>query len=223
MATVRASKQFFTDLTEYVNKMRDAEVNSLKLPDTPDEVQFGRRSAMVEHLVWGEHKHLMDKLPVTWTSCKNQVDLQIGSTDEEESGVRIGVRFKCNGTIFPPNHNGFYSPDVDVSHRFIMDADNMHYPEVALVRPIYQNELRKEQVRRKWAKTLSDVKNFFHAQPSVNAALKIYSALRLYVPKKYLIEVDREVERKANRATLQLDESALAAQAVEARLLQSGA
>lgn len=218
MATVRVSKQFLTDVSEHVNKMRDAEVNSLKLPDAPDEVKYGQRSYMIEHLVWGEHHHFIDKIPKPWLCPKQRVDIKIG--DPEEGGIQIEVRLQCDGTLFPPN-TGAWCPDVMVSHSFIMDDANLRFFEVAALRPIYENELRKEQVRKKWAKTLRDVKAFFEAQPSVNAALKIYSALRLYVPKKHLIEVDREIERKANRGTLQLDEGALAAQAVEARLLQS--
>lgn len=234
MATVRISKAFLEEVKDHIDRMRNAELKSMNLESIDAEFSNGNQpSKLAEHTKWGEHYPLRAQMPKEWMVEPHSVDFRVYYKSvyyKNESGEydRRFANIHCTdvkGTMLPPGVSG-YRPDIDLKDEQVMnEASYALYPEMREIRRIFDITMKRMRVMEKWENTGTQIREFFEAQPSLNAALnaalKVYPALELYTPKKYLAEVAREVERKARRSTATLDEAALAAQAVEVRLRQS--
>lgn len=225
MATVRISKAFLEEVKEHIDRMRNAELKSMNLEGIDTGFSNGGQpSKLAEHIEWGERYPLRTQMPKEWMVEPQSVDFRVYYKNEQGEFGKNFVNVQCSdikGTMLPPGSSG-YRPDIDLKDEQVMnEASYALYPEMREIRRIFDISMKRMRVMEKWEKTSKQIREFFEAQPSLNAALKVYPALELYTPKNYLAEVAREVERKARRSTATLDADALAAQAVEVRLRQS--
>lgn len=216
MATVRISKQFISDVTSHINVLRDQEIKAEGLADSYSVDYKGMPSPLSEFILWGDHHHIKDEVPEDWCGKADDVDFRFRPGGSE--GPFFYVTGKDTAGIKVPPKLGTYRPDVDLTEEFIMDDANMaRFPEIRVIRKQYAKAKLKYDIQQKWANNCAVVQRFFESKPSVNQALKAHESMRLYVPKKYLDIIDREVERTAP----DIDADNLAAQVVAVRLRQS--
>ena len=160
MAYVAISNQLLDEVRSKINRMKEAEVNSI--PEVTDNLAFNYVPTDFEKLVWGEHYHLKDAIPSSW---KRSVSELCGYTEYEHNGRTIKTRlFIKLGTKVgvPPDQNSY------TAHFPISET----HPDVA---PVVARDKQVDDINTKWnaihTKLRDFLKNIISEKISLNMAV----------------------------------------------------
>lgn len=190
MATVRIGKQLLEDVNNNIVNFADKIQRDTIAPIVPEFEGTICNQAYLEYgldALWDEHKHLRDVVPDAWCVFADRIDLHF----RFENGPRYTVRVTPRaGKVKNVPKGQAYSPDVIVPVG--EDTPEVFRDLVARITE-YQTKL-KEHVDKFRALRLQ-VKDFLEASKSLNDALKHYPDLALWIPRHYIDQVERKVER----------------------------
>lgn len=219
MATVLVSKQFISDVEDHISNMRNDELKFKKLDDcTSLELSGTIKPKFLEAIAWGEHIHLRSMMPKEWL---NEREYRISLELKTEGNTRIflPVEFPRSSTAMPPGFSGYRN--YTVTQEMLDDRDKYgSCPDYALVVDAFKKSIERDAVCKKWGETTDAVKKYFNACPSVNKAVMLQPSMMVYVPKQYIMKIEKPVERKS-REIPEIDAAMLAAQAVEMQIARS--
>lgn len=209
MAYVAISNQLMDEVRSKINRMKEAEVNSI--PAVMDNLSFNSIPHDYEQLVWGEHYHLKDAIPSSW---KRSVSELCGYTEYEHNGRTIKTRlFIKLGTKVgvPPDQNSY------TAHFPISET----HPDVA---PVVARDKQVDDINTKWNAIHTKLRDFLNNCKSLNEAVKLWPDVRIYIPQSYmdrmLAKSERTAEKisKASEFLKQIDTDTAIAAAVGARM-----
>ena len=209
MAYVAISNQLMDEVRSKINRMKEAEVNSI--PAATDNLAFNYVPTDFEKLVWGEHYHLKDVIPSSW---KRNVSDLCGYTEYEHNGRTMKTRLYiklANKIGVPPDQNSYTA-------HFLMTED---HPDMA---PIIQRDKQIDDINTKWNAIHTKLRDFLNNCKSLNEAVKLWPDVRIYIPQSYmdrmLAKSERTAEKisKASEFLKQIDTDTAIAAAVGARM-----
>jgi hypothetical protein len=207
MATVRMSQALVTSITENIQDMQHKDILSLgdeNAYTVSDPVDL----EAVRDLMWGKYVHLKDQLPEDW--CNNVDGCTATVTVlPERYEFSVNVRGKLRA---PPGMSRW-------SSRFCVQKEELHrYPTLQAV---YTHTLDVAAKNSFWMSVQKQVLGFLRSFPSVNAAVKEWPELRLYLPDRVLKKLDEKVSRGGGgdeTPTPEIDKSTLTSVAIAARM-----
>lgn len=212
---MRLSKQFWSEIQTYMNRMRDAEVREVG----PSELQMSvPHSALAERVMWGEHHHLKALMPYDWMGKTPTVDFMFSSQAFKPFSVRCDSR----AAILLPPGCGTYRPDVYISDDTFDTYDERDYPELAELKKLCAIGVAKAQVRTKWQDAFNSLRALFMAYASVSQACAACPELRVFLRPEHVVKL-KVPKRPQPRFDTGVNVPALVALAVEAKLRQHGA
>lgn len=237
MALVRISKQLHTDIKDHIKVLTAHERSELSGYDS-ELTDTGPGPRMVaDAALWGEHLHLRDQIPESWT--KSVASVHFSTQHVHPDGHRErAAEIMCSiaGLRVPPgaeinreyrrNYTDWYTPvewDFDEVRAAAEDAQDPRHTLAARIMAVVRHEQAVRALHQKWNKRLQDLTLFLNKCKSLNEAVKLWPGVRMYVPKQYLEQLDTPGVRsqamvRKERALENVDTDDLTAAAVAARL-----
>lgn len=209
MAYVAISNQLMDEVRSKINRMKEAEVNSI--PAVMDNLSFNTVPHDYEQLVWGEHFHLKDSIPPSW---KRNVGELCGYAEYTHNGRTLKTRLYiklANKIGVPPDQNSY------TAHFYMPET----HPDMA---PIIERDKQVDDISNKWNAISSKIRDFLGNCKSLNEAVKLWPDVRIYIPQSYmdrmLAKSERTAEKisKASEFLKQIDTDTAIAAAVGARM-----
>jgi hypothetical protein len=211
MAYVAISNQLMDEVRGKINRMKEAELNSL--PPSTENLSFSYAPQDYEALVWGEHLHLKSVIPVTWMRYVDEIR---GTAEyfHNERTHKANLYIKLgNKVAAPPIPNASsYRADITMSET--------HPDMVALI----ARSKQALDITDKWSALGSKIRDFLNNCKSLNEAVKLWPDVRIYIPQSYmnrmLAKSERTAEKisKASEFLKQIDTDHAIAAAVGARM-----
>ena len=218
MASVRISDKLVNEVRDVINNMRQAE--TARLGNVTANISVHPNDERILGRYLRDHERDAYRIvPREWLEQHDTMSLQlsfiINPGEAEPKATRAEI------TMVPPNTLKFYLPKdryskySSTSRLEARHADGK-WPEcdtyVAHVRAAHE-------IRVRWEKVQTDVVGFLRQYPSLNAAVKAWPNVKLYIPKGYLDALERKVERsKAEVAIPEINLDELTAAAVAHRM-----
>lgn len=224
MAYVAISHGLKSDIRSKINKLREGEVNTLKVPEN-STIKMQHDEPAVLALIWGEHLHLRTQIPEAWTQDTHRITLSYRCKGEHDSvSVHLNIEPQDGRFRVPRTNNvAYYGMDINY------DDETSPPPEIMASQIAYGHELAV--INSRWAKVQTDVSSFLDNCKSLNEALKLWPDLKIYVPDRYIEKVNESVQRvkkaqeenAALKALQSIDTDFAVAAAVGARMAQAAA
>lgn len=211
MAYVAISGQLMDEVRGKINRMKEAELNSL--PPSTDNLSFSYVPHDYEAMVWGEHLHLKSVIPATWMRYVEEIRGTTEFTHNERTHkaslyVKLSTRVPA-----PPIPNAS-------SYRAEITMPETH-PDMAVV---IERNRQVLDITDKWSALSSKIRDFLNNCKSLNEAVKLWPDVRVYIPDSYmkrmLVKSERTAEKisKASEFLKQIDTDHAIAAAVSARM-----
>jgi hypothetical protein len=211
MAYVAISNQLMDEVRSKINRMKEAELNSL--PPSNDNLSFSYVPQDYETLIWGEHLHLRNVIPDTW---KRHVGEICGtaqfSHNERTHKANLYIKLGAKVSAPPIPNASSYRADITMPET---------HPDMAVV--IERNK-QVLDITDKWSALSSKIRDFLNNCKSLNEAVKLWPDVRIYIPQSYmdrmLAKSERTAEKisKASEFLKQIDTDHAIAAAVSARM-----
>jgi hypothetical protein len=220
MATVYITQELSGRVSNAIRKMQDLEI-------TQQNAEINRAietdtSEFLTKAMWSDHLHIKDQLPSDWMSINTgpslyvKVPVDIEGIDDAEITHQIG--FRNQKVTNRPSHDRWSEPKIFCTKAYL--EANFHMVGVPeILQFVDRIELNKE-IKTKWAKVEADVMLFLGKCKSLNEAIKLWPAVKMYIPHEYIQRVEQKIERKVREKEI-LDSTPveeLTAAAVAARL-----
>jgi len=211
MAYVAISGQLMDEVRSKINRMKEAELNSL--PPSTDNLSFSYVPHDYEAMVWGEHLHLKSVIPATWMRYVEEIR---GTTEftHNERTHKANLYIKLGTKVAAPPIPNASSYRADIT----MPAT---HPDMAVV---IERNRQVLDITDKWSALSSKIRDFLNNCKSLNEAVKLWPDVRVYIPDSYmkrmLVKSERTAEKisKASEFLKQIDTDHAIAAAVSARM-----
>lgn len=218
MAYVAISRQLISDTVSNVRSMKNKETVAL------DATAFNVATAgvddpVVNDLIWGQHIHLKTQVPEEWTQRYEALNVRIAYThNEKSSSTSFMLKPTVSGERFvvPNTSNHGYS------HANFTIDENHGFAKTVAARWI-EREKQALDIRDKWDKVETQVRQFLESVKSLNEGIKLWPALELYIDKHYIDRVNNVVKRektvsRAEEVLASIDTDSITAAAVNVKL-----
>ena len=220
MASVRISDKLVSETRDAIRQMRDAEQR--RTPGVPSEISvLPNDERVMRRYVLEQERDAYRIVPKGWLgeheSMALHLTIELVPAVDGSSAKVMRQEF----TLRAPSGNKFYMPHgryskySNTSRLEAKFADGA-WPEAQA----FVNKARSDyEVRQRWEKVEVQVVDFLRQYPSLNAAVKAWPGVKLYIPKQYVEALDRKVERcKVDVAVPGLNYDELTAAAVAHRM-----
>ncbi len=210
MAFVGISKHFVERVEDKINKMREAEIKSIG--ETPT-ISITDSEPWVLRTLWGEHLHLLEKMPEKWlTKVENiRFQVKVNQPDLKEDDQWFSFSTKAPKHVYvPPNTDWYMTHKVDSS-----------IPEIA---PVFEYATKHKEIHARWTKVKQQVTDFLYSCKSANEAVKLWPDVKMYFDKSDIDRLDAKTvrsgtsESEAAKKLAELDTTSLTSAAVIARM-----
>ena len=217
MATVYITKELENKVHNRIVKMRDQEVH-MEVPDHDKAINVEATELLMQ-MAWGDHRQVFHQLPIEWLKKTTQQDFYVVMNPGEDKENKYNVQLVGLANYYePPTAERWSSPRPACTKGWL--ESRMHLTGAQEI----MNRLAEKEIcttiHEKWAKVDSDIKLFLGKCKSLNEALRLWPALKVYVPNEYIERVETKVERRKREtdiiATVDLEE--LTATAIAAKL-----
>lgn len=214
MAYVAISKELQSDVEAKIRNMHHAE--KAQIPEPAQELVIQHDDPMALEFIWGNHLHLKDAIPDEW--CTMTETIRLKSEAKAIAGRSASVEF-----ILRANRTKFRTPQTSVSTYSGLVIGNLPTTHPLIV-DLWLYAEAVSTVHERWKKIRIDVMAFLTSAKSLNEALKLWPALSLYIPERYLNKVAEKKEKasatpSAAAAMLaSIDTGGITAAAVSARM-----
>lgn len=226
MAYVAISKDLIERVKENIHRMRKSEVAG-----SCPGVASGREvtkdvSALFTKGCWGEYAYLLEKMPKEdWLRRCEVADIHVigeATLNDRPFTVKTSVRFRGLTNAWAKPSTGYYG---DSHSKFSIEEVNA-LPDGVLGKSDllerYEEALVEAEINLRWAKIMNDIVEFLGKCKSLNEAVKLLPAVKMYVDKGDIQRMERKVERAPRQELVSgVDTGAITASAVAARLMAS--
>jgi hypothetical protein len=218
MATVYITKELETKVKNRIHKMRDREVE-LEVPDHEKHITTDA-SELLMQMAWGDYKHVFPQLPKEWLVHNKTQDVNV-LTEEDDNGNAEKYHFNFVGLqhyYAPPTADRWGGPRPTCTKAWL--ETKLHLTGAQdMMDQLAQKEIRTT-IFDKWNKTNNDIQAFLGKCKSLNEALRLWPALKIYVPEEYIQRVEYKVERRKRETEIieSVDIGELTAAAIAAKL-----
>jgi hypothetical protein len=197
MGYVRRTQRLLEEVEDIVGSMRDKEIGTLPAMEKPEigSNEHNDLCTFIEHKVWGIALPLKDKVPKSWITTENKLDIYIEengsvifpaptthqshiSITTEPSRPFSGPPKKEDGSDF--SRWGTYSFQADDSLPTSMRTWITEYTE---------NERKKTEIRDRFNGIKDQLISFLMTHASLNTALKEMPELEMYISADDLAKV----------------------------------
>jgi hypothetical protein len=210
MAFVGISKNFTERVGQKIHNMQKAEINALgKQP----EITALNTEPWVLQAVWGEHLHLLDKMPEKWlgkaANLKFRFKIDNPDLPEDRQNYAFGIEF-ADPVFVPPNHSWYGETPIDES-----------IPQIA---PIVEYATKFREIDARWFKVRGQVISFLESCKSANEAVKLWPDVKMYFDQEDIERLEAKTirsgtaESEAAKKLAELDTNGLTSAAVIARM-----
>lgn len=218
MATVYITQELTKKVKNRICHMRDREIE-LEVPDNEKNITVDA-SELLMQMAWGDYKHVFPQLPKEWLKHNKTQDVNV-LTAEDENGNSEKYHFNIVGLqnyYEPPTADRWGGPRPTCTKAWL--ETKLHLTGAQdMMDQLAQKEIRTT-IHTKWEKVNVDIQAFLNKCKSLNEALRLWPALKMYVPEEYIERVETKVERRKRETdiieTVDLEE--LTATAIAAKL-----
>lgn len=218
MATVYITKELEKRIHNRICKMRDQEVQ-IEVPDNEKSLTLDA-SELLMQMAWGDYKHVFPQLPREWLAHnKNQDFNVIAHVDEAGNETKYCVSLVGLTEYYePPTPHRWGAPRPSCTKEWLQTKLHLNGTQYILDQ-IAQKEIRTT-ITEKWDKVANDISTYLSKCKSLNEALRLWPALKMYVPEEYIDRVNHKVERRQRETeiTMTVDLEELTATAIAAKL-----
>lgn len=200
MATVYITRELENKVHNRIVKMRDQEIH-IEVPDNDKAINVDA-SALLMHMAWGDHHHVFHQLPKDWLKHSKTADFNvITNVDEAGNETKFVLNvIGLNDYYEIPTSDRWGAPRPTCTLQWLQANTHLTGTQEFLDQ-IAQKEIRKT-IHEKWDKVDSDIRLFLSKCKSLNEALRLWPALKMYVPQEYIDRVETKVERRKREAEL---------------------
>lgn len=218
MATVYITKELETKIHNRIVKMRDQEVH-IEVPDNEKALVVDATELLMQ-MAWGDYKSVFPQLPKEWLKHSKTQDLYvITEVDAEDRETKYCVSIAgLTGYYEIPTSDRWSAPRPSCTKQWL--ETRLHLVGAQdILDQLAQKEIRTT-IQDKWNKIDSDIKAFLNKCKSLNEALRLWPALKMYVPQEYIERVEYKVERRKRDTEIleSVDIGELTAAAIAAKL-----
>lgn len=196
MASVRISDRLINETKDNIDSMRQAEQR--RTPAVQEVISvLPNDQRIINRYVLPQERDAYRIVPRDWLDTHDTISLYLEFTLNPEAAEPKGTSAELS--LVPPVGVKFVLPHgryqrYDSNKRLKAKYDDGIWPEAQA----YVEKRRSDyEVAQRWNKVKQDVLTFLKQYPSLNAAVKAWPGVKLYVPKSYLDALERKVERSA--------------------------
>lgn len=210
MAFVGISKNFIERVGSKIQNMQKAEINGL---GEQPKITALNTDPWVLQAVWGEHLHLLEKIPKTWIgkteNLKFKFEVKQPDLPEDRQHFAFGVAFS-DAVSVPPGYSWYGETPVDAS-----------IPQLA---PIVEYATKFREIDARWFKVRGQVLSFLESCKSANEAVKLWPDVKMYFDQEDIERLEAKTirsgtaESEAAKKLAELDTNGLTSAAVIARM-----
>lgn len=225
MAYVAISKDLIERVKSNIRHMNRSEVVSSCPTIAVGKSVSKDASALFTRGCWGARAHLLELIPKDdWCSPLTSVDIYVyGSTTVNDvlHNVRTGIRFTdLTNAWGQPERNSYYPYtrcDFHIDDLRALPEEMAGRSELLAV---YEEAVTQTGIDVRWAKIMSDMVEFLHKCKSLNEAIKLFPAVKMYVDKHDIERMERKVERAPRQdLTADVDTDGITAAAIAVKLM----
>lgn len=219
MAFVAITAELRTRVRNKIVKMRDLEISST-LPRLGLEYHIDARDMWIAG-AWGDQKALHNVIPKDWLTPQNYGSITVTGMDDEGYQIKESVAFKTLTECYRrPSRSSYYGTDKCEMTIDEVKAFPVGTPGREELIQRFEDGIVRQQIMRRWSKVESDMDMFLCKCKSLNEAIKLMPAVKMYVHADDIERVERKVERKPRTELIaNVDTDGLTAAAVAARLM----
>ena len=222
MAYVAISNDLIARVRNRIKSMRQAEVDSV-LPQ--NNVVMMDASELYNRGAWGDHTHLISAIPKDWLAKPEDATVYAegGYTDPtgKDCIVKTALVFKqCTAAYRRPSTD--YWNQANATHHIASLRGLPPIPGRDELIARWEQACAAHDVVARWNKVESDILDFMRNCKSLNEALKLLPAIRMYVDKDDIERVERKIVRAPREHLVaEIDAGSIAAAAIAARLTEA--
>jgi hypothetical protein len=217
MSFVSISGNLTAEVRSRISSMRNAEL--AQLGENPaNQISFTGNEAWLHERAWQGRLDLLTVLPEAWVARPERVDYVLHAMVGGQETIIHNFRCNTNKQIqLPPIYKNFSCPDVRI-----------HFSEGETlpteIEECLSYRLKQKEIELRWDKVKTAVGEFLSNCKSLNEALKLWPALKVYIPDHYLQRVEKKAERRekeksdAMRILGSIDKDEVQAAAIIARM-----
>ena len=191
MATVMISRAVKRAVDYRIQQMREAEMASFT-PATPTT----DLTALVEHVLWGEHLPLLQQIPHRWLHDVGTLRLQVnGLSGNHDMRLKLAA---AKAKMPPTSEYVPYNKELVMSKAQLFDADLDAFAGVQELRDAVALTEEGATVAAKWNGVQSAITTLLNTARSINEAVASVPALRLYLDDETKARLDTAVVKAAS-------------------------
>jgi len=219
MATVYITRELINRIGSRISKMRDQEIQ-IEVPDHEKRIHLDATELLMQ-MAWGDYKHVFPQLPKEWLKHSKSQDLYVHADMGEDGEYTNKYSFTIEGmTAYYeiPTSDRWSAPRPTCSKEWLEARIHLAGAQEILDQ-LAQKEIRNT-IHMKWEKVSADIRAFLDKCKSLNEALRLWPALKMYVPEEYIERVEFKVERRKRETEIieTVDLEGLTATAIAAKL-----
>jgi hypothetical protein len=217
MATVYITKELSNQIKRRIEKMRDHEVES-DIPKHDKSVELDA-SELLMQASWGDHLHVLPQLPKDWLKKSMSQEINVITTGEDGQEQKYCVTVgRLTNYYEIPTAERWGAPRPQCTKAWLESKLHLVGAQEMLER-LSDKEVRTT-IFSKWDKVNADIQLFLNKCKSLNEALRLWPALKMYVPEEYIDRVNHKVERRQRETDIieTVDIGGLTAAAIAAKL-----
>jgi hypothetical protein len=205
MATVGITKELIDRVRNKISSMRRGEIAT----DLPE---FERGSSIdaqriVTECVWSEkHMHLATLIPPEWMTKIASADIKITGSAMFEDGDRTcgyehetSIRFEGLTNCFARPADGYWNRSAGSITIDAIKSMPEDTPGRAECIKRWEDSLTARDITARWNKIDSDIFEFLRKCKSLNEAVKLFPAIKMYLHVDDIARLERKVERLSQR------------------------
>ncbi len=212
MATVKITKELTKRTEGIVNTMREKELLSLFL-EKDFKVSGVDASDLYNRIAWGADKmHLIKEMPDGWIRRVEISDILV----TELHSISL---FDMRSAFIRPTAERYGGQIPKITVAELAEIPD-HIIGVAELRQAVKNCEARLSIRKRWEGVSTKVSEFLAKCSTLNEAVKIYPAVRMYIHVSDLERLDRKVDKSAKSKEVieNIDFDALTAAAVASKI-----
>lgn len=188
MATVLISKALKHSVDTRIQKMRQAEMATY-IPVAPT----ADLTALIEHVLWGEHLPLLQQIPRAWLHDVGPMRFIVTNLS---GGNEMLLRLQVPKAKMPPTAEYVpYNKDLTLTKAYLFDSALDVFPEVHMLRAAVDLTEEGAAVQAKWSGVQTAINTLLNTARSVNEAVTLVPALRLYLDDDIKARLDTVVAK----------------------------
>jgi hypothetical protein len=209
--TVLFTKQFWSDTSNLLTAYAREETAEHKFDKSDVHVDA---APLAERIMWGEHYHLKEVMPLTWQKRITLFDYKFVYADNAD---HVRLRLNKGAAVYFPPYVVSGLPDVGVMVNDHLPVEQEYANEVAILKARYQDFAKRVEISKKWDSVYHRLRLVFAGYRSLSGACAAHPELKVLIPNEYLSKLTIP-KRVPSRVGSQEYVNELVAAAVEAKL-----